>query len=83
MPCGHDRYPDGTNHERVAGDGESKATPEEADMTQELPDGMSEEEKEQRSFFVGLLGSEVFKRMLEPDFPEEARNKLLEATGQL
>jgi hypothetical protein len=51
--------------------------------TEGLPDGMSEEEREQRAFFVGLLGAEVFKRMLEPDFDEEARDKLLEATGRL
>ena len=48
-----------------------------------MPDGMSEEEREQRAFFVGLLGAKVFKRMLEPDFDEEARDKLLEATGSL
>lgn len=52
-------------------------------MTQELPDGMSEEEKEQRDFFVGLLRTEVFKHMLEPDFDADARDKLLEATGRL
>ena len=52
-------------------------------MTQELPDGMSEEEREQRDFFVGLLRAEVFKRMLEPDFDADARDKLLEATGRL
>jgi hypothetical protein len=52
-------------------------------MTQELPDGMSGEEREQRDFFVGLLGAEVFKRMLEPDFDPEAAEKLLEATGRL
>lgn len=52
-------------------------------MTQELPDGMSEEERDQRAFFAGLLGAEVFKRMLEPDFDPEARDKLLEATGRL
>jgi hypothetical protein len=52
-------------------------------MTQELPDGMSGDEREQRDFFVGLLGAEVFKRMLEPDFDPEAREKLLEATGRL
>ena len=52
-------------------------------MTEELPDGMSDEEREQRDFFVGLLRTEVFKRMLEPDFEESTRDKLLEATGQL
>ena len=52
-------------------------------MSQELPGGMSEEEREQRDFFVGLLRTEVFKRMLEPDFDERARDKLLEATGRL
>lgn len=56
-------------------------------MTEEpmegLPDGMSGEEREQRDFFVGLLRAEVFKRMLEPDFDETAREKLLEATGSL
>ena len=52
-------------------------------MTEELPDGMSDEEREQRDFFVGLLRTEVFKRMLEPDFEESARDKLLEATGRL
>ncbi len=52
-------------------------------MTQELPDGMSEEEREQRDFFVSLLRAEVFKRMLEPDFDEKARDMCLEATGRL
>jgi hypothetical protein len=52
-------------------------------MTQNLPDGMSEEERSQRDFFVGLLKTEVFKRMLEPDFHEKAREVLLEATGKL
>lgn len=52
-------------------------------MNQQLPDGMSEDERGQREFFVGLLRTEVFKRMLEPDFDEEAREKLLEATGSL
>jgi len=55
----------------------------EAVMTQKLPDGMSDEERDQRAFFVGLLGAEVFKRMLEPDFDADAREKLLEATGRL
>jgi hypothetical protein len=44
---------------------------------------MSAEEKSQREFFVGLLRTEVFKRMLEPDFDSEAREKLVEATGRL
>lgn len=52
-------------------------------MTEKLPDGMSEEEKGQREFFVGLLRTEVFKRMLEPDFDDEAREKLVESTGRL
>ena len=52
-------------------------------MTEKLPDGMSDEEREQRDFFVGLLRTEVFNRMLEPDFEESARDKLLEATGRL
>ena len=52
-------------------------------MNQHLPDGMSEEERSQREFFVGLLRTEVFKRMLEPDFSEVERDKLLEATGRL
>ena len=52
-------------------------------MTEGLPDGMSDEERAQRDFFVGLLGAEVFERMLEPDFDAGAREKLLEATGRL
>jgi hypothetical protein len=56
-------------------------------MTEEpmetLPDGMSAEERAQRDFFVGLLRAEVFKCMLEPDFDEAARERLLEATGRL
>ncbi len=44
---------------------------------------MSEEEKAQREFFIGLLHGEAFKRMFEPDFDEKARNKCLEATGRL
>ena len=52
-------------------------------MNQNLPDGMSEEERNQREFFVGLLKTEVFKRMLEPDFDEKAREALVEATGRL
>ena len=52
-------------------------------MTEKLPDGMSAEERDQREFFVGLLRTEVFKRMLEPDFDDEAREKLVEATGRL
>ena len=51
--------------------------------TEGLPDGMSAEEREQRDFFVGLLRAEVFKRMLEPDFDEASRDKLLQATGSL
>jgi len=52
-------------------------------MSEQLPGGMSEEEKGQREFFVGLLRTEVFKRMLEPDFDDEVREKLVEATGSL
>ena len=52
-------------------------------MTEKLPDGMSEEEKGQREFFVGLLRTEVVKRMLEPDFDDKAREKLVEVTGRL
>ena len=52
-------------------------------MTEKLPDGMSDEERGQREFFVGQLRTEVFKRMLEPDFDPEARAKLVEATGRL
>jgi hypothetical protein len=52
-------------------------------MNRHLPDGMSEEERSQREFFVGLLRTEVFKRMLEADFDEKAREALLEATGRL
>ncbi len=52
-------------------------------MTQELPDGMSEEEREQRAFFVGLLRAEVFNRVLQPDFDAKARDMCLEATGRL
>ena len=44
---------------------------------------MSEEEKAQREFFIGLLHGEAFKCMFEPDFDEKARNKCLEATGRL
>ncbi len=79
MPCGHDMCPDGTNHGRIVGDSESKAMPEEADMTQE----MSQEEREQRQFFISMLMAECFKRMFEPDFDEASRDKCLEATGQL
>jgi hypothetical protein len=52
-------------------------------MSEQLPDGMSEEERGQRQFFAGLLRTEAFKRMLEPDFDDKAREKLVEATGQL
>ena len=52
-------------------------------MSQKLPDGMSSEEREQRDFFVGLLRTEIFKRMLKPDFDEKARELLLEAAGRL
>ena len=52
-------------------------------MSEGLPDGMSEEEREQRDFFVQLLRTEVFKRVLEPDFDEKARDMCLEATGRL
>ncbi len=52
-------------------------------MTQKLPDGMSEEERGQREFFVGLLKTEVFKRMLEQDFDDKAREKLVEVTGRM
>ena len=48
-------------------------------MTQE----MSEEEKAQREFFIGMLMAESFKRMFEPDFDEKARGMCLEATGRL
>ncbi|MCJ7523184.1 MAG: hypothetical protein MUP21_13335 [Dehalococcoidia bacterium] len=52
-------------------------------MTEALPDGMSGEEREQRDFFVGLLGAEIFKRILEPDFDPKASEMCLEATGRL
>jgi hypothetical protein len=44
---------------------------------------MSEEEKAQREFFIGMLHAETFKRIFEPDFDEKERNKCLEATGRL
>ncbi|MBE0480489.1 MAG: hypothetical protein IBX68_05870 [Dehalococcoidia bacterium] len=52
-------------------------------MSQELPDGMSDEERSQREFFVGLLRAEVLKRVLQPDFDRKARDACLHATGKL
>jgi len=48
-------------------------------MTQEL----SEEEIAQREFFIGLLKSEILKRVFQPDFDATAREKCLECTGTL
>ena len=44
---------------------------------------MSEEERSQREFFIGLQMRECFLRMFQPDFDEKARDMCLEATGRL
>jgi sulfur carrier protein ThiS len=48
-------------------------------MTHEL----SEDEIAQREFFAGLLKSEVFKKIFEPNFDEGARDLCLRCTGTL
>lgn len=44
---------------------------------------MSEEERAQREFFIGMLMTESFKCMFRPDFDEKSRDMCLEATGRL
>ena len=48
-----------------------------------MPQELSEEEIAQREFFVGLLKSEILKRVFSDDFDEAMREKCVECTGRL
>jgi len=48
-----------------------------------MPKELSEEEKAQREFFVGLLKGEILKRVFQADFDEKMRETCMECTGRL
>ena len=48
-----------------------------------MPQELTEEEIAQREFFVGLLKSEILKRVFQADFDANMRESCLECTGRL
>lgn len=48
-----------------------------------MPQELTDEERAQREFFVGLLKSEITKRIFREDFDAAEREKCIECTGRL